>query len=183
MREKRLFEVDELLLFAMDEKGHAVHLSDAGLDELSPGDSEAFVVPDLSEAMGKHPKVFPRHHRSMIRAGETGGMLGGVLERLADYLESQVRMRNKVSSILIYPSVMFAFAMLVVGVLVTVVLPQITELLTSLNQELPFYTRWIIALSNFARYWWWARMTARWRRRANIFCWRSRSTCLRWWST
>ena len=53
MREKRLFEIDELLLFAMDEKGHNVHLSDAGLDELSPGDVDAFVVPDLSEAMGK----------------------------------------------------------------------------------------------------------------------------------
>ncbi len=53
MREKRLFDVDEMLFFAMDEKGNAVHLSDAGLDELSPGDPEAFVVPDLSEAMGK----------------------------------------------------------------------------------------------------------------------------------
>jgi preprotein translocase subunit SecA len=53
MREKRLFEIDELLLFAMDEKGHQVYLSDKGLDELSPGDPEAFVVPDLSEAMGK----------------------------------------------------------------------------------------------------------------------------------
>ena len=53
MREKRLFEIDELLLFAMDEKGHNVHLSDAGLDELSPsGDADAFVVPDLSEAVG-----------------------------------------------------------------------------------------------------------------------------------
>jgi preprotein translocase subunit SecA len=44
--------VDELLLFAMDEKGHSIHLSDQGLDELSPGDPEAFVVPDLSEAVG-----------------------------------------------------------------------------------------------------------------------------------
>ncbi len=52
MREKRLYEVDELLLFAMDEKGHNVHLSDKGLDELSPGDPEAFVVPDLSDALG-----------------------------------------------------------------------------------------------------------------------------------
>src|SRR5690625_483879 len=53
MREKRLHEVDELLLFAMDEKGHNVHLSDKGLDALSPGDPEAFVVPDLSEAVGE----------------------------------------------------------------------------------------------------------------------------------
>ena len=53
MREKRLHEIDELLLFAMDEKGHNVHLSDKGLDELSPKDPDAFVVPDLSEGDGR----------------------------------------------------------------------------------------------------------------------------------
>ena len=53
MREKRLHEIDEMLLFAMDEKGHNVHLSDKGLDELSPKDPNAFVVPDLSEEMGE----------------------------------------------------------------------------------------------------------------------------------
>ena len=52
MREKRLHEVDEQLLFAMDEKGHNVHLSDAGIEELSPNDPNAFVIPDLSEAIG-----------------------------------------------------------------------------------------------------------------------------------
>jgi general secretion pathway protein F len=92
----------------------------------------------------------------MVRAGETGGALEQVLERLADYLEGQVRLRNKVGSILIYPAVMFVFAMVVVVALVTVVLPQITQLLESLDQELPIYTRLIIGLSNFARAWWWA---------------------------
>lgn len=53
MREKRLFEVDEMLYFAMDEKGHNTHLSDRGLDELSPNDPEAFTIPDLSAAMGE----------------------------------------------------------------------------------------------------------------------------------
>ena len=53
MREKRLYEVDELLFYAMDEKGHNVHLSDRGLDELSPNDPEAFVVPDLSAVLGE----------------------------------------------------------------------------------------------------------------------------------
>jgi preprotein translocase subunit SecA len=52
MREKRLHEVDEMLYFAMDEKGHNVHLSDRGLDEMSPGDPEAFTVPDLSAEVG-----------------------------------------------------------------------------------------------------------------------------------
>jgi general secretion pathway protein F len=93
---------------------------------------------------------------SMVRAGEAGGALEQVLDRLADYLESQVRLRNKVTSILIYPSVMFVFAMLVVVALVTVVLPQITELLTSLNQKLPWYTTLIIDSSKFIRQWWWA---------------------------
>jgi general secretion pathway protein F len=92
---------------------------------------------------------------SMVRAGEAGGALETVLERLADYLEAQVRLRNRVSSILIYPTVMLAFAMFVVGVLVTVVLPQITELLRTLDQPLPFYTRWIIDGAAFVREWWW----------------------------
>ena len=109
----------------------------------------------LADALAQS-KAFPDLYVSMVRAGEAGGALETVLERLADYLESQVRLRNKVSSILIYPVVMFGFAMLVVGVLVTVVLPQITELLESLKQPLPFYTRWIIAISDFVRGWWWA---------------------------
>ena len=100
--------------------------------------------------------AFPDLYVSMVNAGEAGGALETVLERLADYLESQVRLRNKVSSILIYPAVMFGFAMIVVGMLVTVVLPQITDLLTSLNKELPWYTAAIIELSSFARSWWWA---------------------------
>ena len=53
MREKRLHELDESLLFAMDEKGHNVHLSDRGIDKLSPGDPDAFLIPDLSETIGE----------------------------------------------------------------------------------------------------------------------------------
>jgi general secretion pathway protein F len=100
--------------------------------------------------------IFPDLYVSMVRAGEAGGALETVLDRLADYLESQVRLRNKVGSILIYPMVMFGFALVVVGALVTVVLPQITQLLESLNQPLPIYTRVIIAGSEFTRSWWWA---------------------------
>jgi len=61
-----------------------------------------------------------------------------------------------VTSIMVYPSVMLIFALVVVAALVTIVLPQITSLLLSLNQPLPFYTRWIIDSSEFARNWWWA---------------------------
>jgi preprotein translocase subunit SecA len=73
MREKRLHEVDELLLFAMDEKGHNVHLSDQGLDALAPGEAEAFVVPDLSETIGqleRDPDLSVDEKRSRIQALE-----------------------------------------------------------------------------------------------------------------
>jgi general secretion pathway protein F len=92
----------------------------------------------------------------LVRAGETGGALEQVLERLADYMEGQVRLQNRVISIVIYPLVMLVFALCVIAALVTFVLPQITQLLESLNQPLPFYTRAIIGLSDFARTWWWA---------------------------
>ena len=100
--------------------------------------------------------LFPEIYVGMVRAGEAGGALETVLDRLADYLESQVRLRNKVSSIIIYPLVMLGFAVVVVGALVTVVLPQITQLLASLNQPLPWYTVAIISASEFTRQWWWA---------------------------
>jgi general secretion pathway protein F len=92
----------------------------------------------------------------MVRAGEAGGALDQVLRRLADYLESQVRTRNRVISIMLYPMMMMAFAVLVVIALVTVVLPQITQLLESLDMPLPWYTQAIISGSHFLRRWWWA---------------------------
>jgi general secretion pathway protein F len=109
----------------------------------------------LADAMGQ-AGVFGDLYVSMVRAGEAGGALEQVLERLAEYLEGQVRLRNRVLSITLYPLMMLGFAVFVIGMLVTFVLPQITQLLESLNQPLPFYTRAIIALSEFARSWWWA---------------------------
>ena len=111
----------------------------------------------LADAM-QNTGPFSDLYVGMVRAGETGGALETVLVRLAEYLESQVRLRNKVGSILIYPAVMFGFALVVVAALVVFVLPQIAELLKSLNQPLPIYTRIIISSSNFARQWWWALM-------------------------
>jgi general secretion pathway protein F len=97
---------------------------------------------------------------SMVRAGEAGGALEQVLRRLADYLESQVRTRNRVISIMLYPAMMMGFAVLVVIALVTVVLPQITQLLVSMDMPLPWYTQAIISGSGFVRSWWWALLAA-----------------------
>ncbi len=99
--------------------------------------------------------AFSDLYLSMVRAGEAGSALEPVLQRLADYLESQVRTRGKVVSILLYPAMMLSMAILVVVALVTVVLPQITQLLQSLDQELPIYTRIIISGSELVRVYWW----------------------------
>jgi general secretion pathway protein F len=109
----------------------------------------------LGDALAATQK-FDTLYVSMIRAGEAGGALETVLERIADYLEDQVRLNGKVSGILVYPLAMLAFAAVVVAILVTVVLPQITGLLLSLDQELPFYTRMVIDGSDFLRNYWWA---------------------------
>jgi general secretion pathway protein F len=100
--------------------------------------------------------VFSDLFVSMVRAGEAGGALEQVLRRLADYLESQVRTRNRVISIMLYPLMMASFAVLVVIALVTLVLPQITQLLEGMNMPLPWYTQAIISGSRFLRAWWWA---------------------------
>jgi general secretion pathway protein F len=113
----------------------------------------------LAEAMAQSGQ-FDNLYVSMIRAGEESGALDVVLGRVSDYLEDSIRLRNKVSGILIYPLVMLLFAMGVVAALVTVVLPQITNLLQSLDAPLPFYTVWIIEGSEFARNWWWAMLLA-----------------------
>jgi general secretion pathway protein F len=92
---------------------------------------------------------------SMVRAGEASGALEAVLARVADYLEDQVRLNSRVLSILTYPLFMLAFAAVVVGVMVTLVLPQITELLISQNLDLPWYTSAVIGFSDLLRGYWW----------------------------
>jgi general secretion pathway protein F len=117
-------------------------------DRVNEGSSLADALQDSGE--------FDNLYVSMIRAGEASGTLDPVLVRIADYLEEQVRLSGKIGSILMYPAFMLAFTGLVVVALVTWVLPQITGLLESLDQDLPFYTEWVIGGSAFVRQWWWA---------------------------
>ena len=113
----------------------------------------------LGDAMGQ-AGPFSNLYVSMIRAGESGGALEQVLSRLADYLESQVRTRSRVISIMLYPALMFLLAIGVVIALVTVVLPQITQLLESLDRPLPFYTVAVMRGSELVREWGWAFLLA-----------------------
>ena len=92
---------------------------------------------------------------NLVRAGEASGALDVVLGRLADYLENQVRTRNKVLGIVLYPVIVLVVALAVAIALVTFVLPKIATLLQDLGTELPLITRVIIGASDFLIAWWW----------------------------
>lgn len=110
----------------------------------------------LADAMAQHGSLFSPLYVNMIRAGEAGGALEIVLERLADYLESQVRLRNRISAATVYPVVMTVMATVFIAVLVTFVVPKLTEIFKSLNQPLPIATVILIQVSDFMARWWWA---------------------------
>lgn len=105
----------------------------------------------LSGAMESYPFVFPSVYLSLVRAGEQSGQLNQVLQRLADYIEERHAMRQKVMLAFIYPAVLTLVAVLVVGGLLTYVVPQVVAVFRDSHQTLPWLTRALIALSDFLR--------------------------------
>jgi type IV pilus assembly protein PilC len=107
----------------------------------------------LADAMRRHPKAFNNLYVNMIAAGEAGGILDTILQRLSVYIEKAVKLSSQVKSALIYPIAVIVIAAIVVAVILLKVIPTFAALFTSLGAELPFPTRVVIAMSNFlARY-------------------------------
>ncbi|MEP6768563.1 MAG: type II secretion system F family protein [Acidobacteriota bacterium] len=107
----------------------------------------------LADAMRRHPKAFNNLYVNMIAAGEAGGILDTILQRLSVYIEKSVKLSSQVKSALIYPVAVIVIAMIVVAVILLKVIPTFAALFTSLGAELPFPTRMVIMASNFlARY-------------------------------
>lgn len=109
----------------------------------------------LADALTRHPKVFSALYRQMVRAGEASGTLDRILVRLADYLESQVRLRNKLFSILTYPVLMLFVSGAILVFLISFVVPKVTAIFADLNQALPLPTVILLALSDFLRGYGW----------------------------
>lgn len=107
----------------------------------------------LAAAMADHPKVFSPLYINMIRAGESSGNLDLVLLRLADFLEDQSKLRSQVQSAMIYPILMIIVSAGVVGFMMAVVVPRITEIYSDQGQTLPFVTRTLIGISSFFSSW------------------------------
>lgn len=110
----------------------------------------------LAQAMSKHPRAFSKLYVAMVRAGETGGMLEGVLARLADFAEAEQELKGRVQAMLIYPFVMVVVGTTAVTILMTVVMPKIVRIYKDLNQTLPAITQTLISLTGFIGRWWWA---------------------------
>ena len=109
----------------------------------------------LANAMRQFPKVFDDLTTNMIEAGETGGILDIILQRLAVYVEKAVRLRAAVKSALIYPISVVSLAFLIVGALLKWVVPIFSNLFVGLNVSLPLPTRIVMGLSAFVGQFWW----------------------------
>ena len=109
----------------------------------------------LAEAMANQPTVFPSIYVNMLRAGEAGGFLDQVLERLADYLERAQQVRDELFSAMTYPLFVTAVMGMSMVFLLTFVVPRFTELFATSGGALPVSTQILLALSNgLAAYWW-----------------------------
>jgi type IV pilus assembly protein PilC len=109
----------------------------------------------LANAMRQHPKIFDDLTTNMIEAGETGGILDIILQRLATYVEKAVKLRSAVKSALIYPVAVVSMAFLIVGALLKWVVPIFANLFAGLDVALPLPTRIVMGLSAFVGQFWW----------------------------
>ena len=105
----------------------------------------------FSEALQKHPKAFSRLYVCMVAAGEKGGLLAEILTRLAVYLENTARLRKKVKSAMMYPTVVTIVAILITIFLLVKVVPVFGEIFNSFGASLPAPTQFLINLSHFVQ--------------------------------
>src|SRR5579864_8707400 len=103
------------------------------VDRLNEGSS-------LAKALEPHSHVFSNLYVSMVAAGEASGTLEAVLERLADFMESQSKLRGKVAAALAYPALMMVIGSALITVMMVVVVPKVTAIFESLDRALPWYT-------------------------------------------
>ncbi|MDA0373615.1 MAG: type II secretion system inner membrane protein GspF [Planctomycetota bacterium] len=103
----------------------------------------------LGDAVAQHPAYFSDLYANMVRAGESSGALDEVMVRLAGFLQAQSRLQNKVGAAMVYPMIMVVVGLVVVVILMTAVVPKVTQLLRAKNQELPLPTEILITVSTF----------------------------------
>jgi type IV pilus assembly protein PilC len=108
----------------------------------------------FSQALEKHPEVFSRLYVEMVKAGEIGGMLDGVLLRVADQLERDQELRRKVKSAMMYPTFVLAFAILAASIMLIFIVPVFAGLFEDLGGTLPLMTRIVMGISDILTSFW-----------------------------
>jgi general secretion pathway protein F len=109
----------------------------------------------FSDALAKYPRVFPKLYVSMVRAGETGGVLDIVLEKLNEFLETAKELRSSIISAMIYPSILAVVGMVSLVFLLTFVIPQFSVIFKDIGGALPLSTQIILSFSSGLRAYWW----------------------------
>jgi general secretion pathway protein F len=109
----------------------------------------------LAASLGDFPDAFSDLYRAMVRAGEHAGLLGAVLDQLADHIERRQHLQQKVQMALLYPATLLVVALAVITLLMGLVMPDLVALFQRTATELPLLTRILVALSAFVAAWWW----------------------------
>ncbi len=110
----------------------------------------------LTNAFSEHPKLFSSIFINMVRAGEASGALDIVLERLADFGEKQEVLKGRLRAALIYPIFMAVIGSAILFILITYIVPNITQVFNEMDQVLPLPTLFLIGMSDFLKAYWWA---------------------------
>ena len=125
-------------------------------DALSQMRADIHQGASLEQAIGRHPRVFPRVVRQLVKVAETGGALDDVLEMLASYLEDEEELNEQVRTAFAYPAAIGGIAVLTVTALVVFVVPIFQNVFDKMGLTLPLSTRMLIFLAHVMRHYWWA---------------------------
>ena len=110
----------------------------------------------LSESMAKHPKCFDRLYVNMVRAGEAGGALEVILQRLAEFKEKSQSLKKKIIGAMIYPAVVIFVAVAILIFIMVMIIPKFKKIFEEFGLQLPWATKTLIGISNWmANYWYW----------------------------
>jgi len=112
----------------------------------------------LAEALGKkeHSKVFDELFVNMVEAGEAGGILDNILQRLATYIEKAEALKRKIKGAMVYPAVVLSVAVLATSFMLIFIIPTFARMFSGFGAELPLPTKIVMGLSSFLRSYWWA---------------------------
>src|SRR4030065_2849660 len=109
----------------------------------------------FADALKKHPIVFDNLYVNLVAAGEVGGILDTILNRLAAYIEKAMKLKSQVKGAMVYPSSIISIAAGVIVGLLVFVIPIFASMFADFGQALPMPTQIVIAMSNFLQRWWW----------------------------